>query len=61
MKFAIYNLPLKILKQALLTVHVKYGYVYMGPMTNKNMCYIVTKMLGFDWLKNQPRCAFSHV
>ena len=42
-----------VLKQALLPVHVKHGYVFMGPIRNKNMYYIVIKTLGFDWLKNQ--------
>ena len=48
----LYSLLINALKQAVLTVYVKQGYVYMGPMTNKNMCYMVMKTLGFDWLKN---------
>ena len=34
--------------QALVTVHVKHGYVHMGPMTDKTLYYMVMKGLGFD-------------
>ena len=44
--------------QALLTVHVKHGYVYMGPMTDNKLCYMVMKALGFDWLKNHTGVTF---
>ena len=46
------QIAFKLLKQALLTLHVKHGYVNMGVMTDKSMCYMVTSMLGFHWLKN---------
>ena len=44
--------------QGLLTVHVKHGYVGMGPMTDKKLCYMVLKALGFDWLKNHTGVIF---
>ena len=44
--------------QALVTVHVKHGYICLGPMTDKKMCYMVMKALGFDWLKNHRSVIF---
>ena len=34
-----------------MTVDVQHEYVCMGPMTDKNMCYMVMKTLGVNWLK----------
>ena len=47
--------------QALVIVHVKHGYVCMTPMTDKNLCYMVMKALGFDWLKTSQRCDLRNV
>ena len=46
------RLSINVLKQALLTEHVKHGYVYVGPITDMNMCYMVMQTLGFEWLKH---------
>ena len=44
--------------QALLTMHIKHGYVCMGPMTDTKLCYRVMKALRFDWLKNHRGVTF---
>ena len=44
--------------QTLLTMHVKHGYVCMEPMTDKKLCYMVMKALGFDWVKYHTGVSF---
>ena len=44
--------------QTLVPVHVRLGYICMGPITDKELCYMVMKALGFDWLKNNISVIF---